>query len=157
MGEETRISVENKIRQFSVYDQSGKLTSLTDRPAANQLAIAELRNSLGKSRTVKFNVQHVGYSPDSKLYFINSLTDHRDPKCFTVVVPEGAMDGFKELGIDDLNLDLINQMIRVTGKIVEYKGKLEIVVQDVAKEIRMVESEHNGSDENAIVVEPETE
>jgi alkaline phosphatase D len=88
-----------------------------------------LRKAKGDEVTVQFEVAGGNTVSGGKRVLLNSLKDFKSDDCFTVVVNEKAMTG----AFDKATFNTFKgKTIRAKGKLSEYGGKLELVIDDRA-------------------------
>jgi hypothetical protein len=89
---------------------------------------AEAANYLGRRCTVEMVVRSVGFGKTTSAVFLNSEPNWQDPKNFAAYIPTPAR--FKEAKVTNFEAHFLNRKIRVTGAVVRYNERLEIVVND---------------------------
>ncbi len=95
---------------------------------------AALKGKVGDEVTVQFEVQAARLTADKKRMFLNSETDFRGEKNFTVVLNAKA----REAAYKDATGDTFKgKTVRVKGKLSAYQGKMQIEVDD-EKQIEVV-------------------
>ncbi|QEL15447.1 alkaline phosphatase D family protein [Limnoglobus roseus] len=113
-------------------DQPGK--AVVKLPEGMINPAAALKGKVGDEVTVQFEVQAARVTADKKRLFLNSETDFRDEKNFTVVLNAKARDGtYKDATGDTFK----GKTVRVKGKLSAYQGKLQIEVDD-EKQVEVV-------------------
>src|SRR4051794_6647761 len=70
--------------------------------------------------------------------FLNSMTDYRNRKNFSIFIPRDAMPAFRKANIDDPAEYYKGKTIQVTGTVSLYRGQVEIKVDDPAQ-IKVIE------------------
>ncbi|GEM_PF-1996824 len=90
---------------------------------------SEAKDFIDKKVVVVMEVQGANFMKDKDICFLNSLKNHRDEKNFTVVLRKEGLASFAENKVEDPAKHLLNKMVKVTGKIADYKGKLQIVIE----------------------------
>jgi DNA/RNA endonuclease YhcR with UshA esterase domain len=70
--------------------------------------------------------------------FLNSMTDFRNRKNFTIFIPRDALPAFRKANIDDPAEYYKGKTIQVTGTVSLYRGQVEIKVDDPAQ-IKVIE------------------
>jgi DNA/RNA endonuclease YhcR with UshA esterase domain len=86
--------------------------------------------------TVEMKVQSVGKGKGT--FFLNSKEDYKDKDNFTVFINKTGTDSLKEAKIEDPEAHFKGKTIRVTGTVVLYKDRPEIIVEK-SEQIKMVE------------------
>ena len=99
--------------------------------AANDdvISLDKAKDHVGKSVTVKVTIKSSNFLKDRDICFLNSKANHRDADNFTIVLKEKGLAAFKEKKIDDPATHFKDKTILVTGKVEEYRDKLQIVVE----------------------------
>ena len=92
------------------------------------VSLDKAKDHVGKSVTVKVTVKSSNFLKDRDICFLNSKANHRDADNFTVVFKEKGLAAFKEKKIEDPAKHFKDKTILVTGKVEEYRDKLQIVV-----------------------------
>jgi DNA/RNA endonuclease YhcR with UshA esterase domain len=85
--------------------------------------------------TVEMLVASVGKS--TGVYFLNSKEDYKDKDNFTVFINKEGVASLKDAKIDDPEAHFKSKTVRVTGTVVLYRDRPEIVV-DKAEQIKIV-------------------
>lgn len=85
---------------------------------------------VGESVTVEMLVQRTKSCTGSKQVFLDSETNHRDPKNLGVVVTENGRTKFSEAGIDDPTAHFHGKVIRVHGVVIRKEKGPYIEVND---------------------------
>lgn len=115
----------------------GKLAPKGNAPVVEPVTLPEgvispaaaLKKAKGDEVTVQFEVAGGNTVSGGKRVLLNSLQDFKSVDCFTVVVNEKAMTGaFAKATFDTFK----GKTIRAKGKLSEYGGKLELVIDDAA-------------------------
>lgn len=102
---------------------------------AGVIGAVEARGKLGEAVTVQFTVRGGRAVSAGKRILLNSESDFRSEKNFTVVVESAAMTG----AFDKATYDTFkSKTIRVKGTVKEYMKQIEIIVDD-AKNLEIVE------------------
>jgi DNA/RNA endonuclease YhcR with UshA esterase domain len=112
-----------------------------DKKEDKPISPAEAAKRINEKCTVEMQVKSGGKSTKDKLFFLNSEQNFRDKTNFTVVIDAKATAKFKEAKIDDPAVHFIGKTIRVTGKVVLFKDKPEIKVED-PDQIKIVEKKN---------------
>jgi micrococcal nuclease len=98
---------------------------------------ADAAKMVDKKATVEMEVKSVGKS--GGVFFLNSEEDYKSDKNFTIFISRDGAKKFKEAKVDDPTAQYKGKTVRVTGTVVLYKEKPEIVVDD-PKQIEAVEN-----------------
>lgn len=98
-------------------------------PAPKEVDPASAGEHVGETCAIKMRIQSARRG-DSPLCFLNSEADFRDKKNFTVVIFEAGLTKFKEAGIAEPEKHFDGKMIRVTGKVENYRGRPQIRVEE---------------------------
>jgi alkaline phosphatase D len=104
--------------------------ALPHNPGPGTISPREALKKLGEKVVVEMKVQATGQPKSGNRIFLNSETDFRSPLNFTVVLNAGAMEGKWEKATQATFKD---KVIRVTGTVSDFKGSLQIVVDDPAQ------------------------
>ena len=99
----------------------------------------EAAKQIDKDCLVEMKVKAVGMSKASSIYFLNSESDFRSEKNFTVMLGKTAVEKLKKAGVEDPKAHYQDKTIQVQGKVKLYQGKPEIVVDDPEKQLKIVE------------------
>lgn len=87
----------------------------------------------GKDCIVEFKVNGGRLLKDRGMCFLNSLSDHRDKKCFTAVIRNTGLKAFSEEKIEDPFNHFKDKKIRVKGKVAMFQDRPQIIVEDVGQ------------------------
>jgi hypothetical protein len=98
----------------------------------------EAAKQVDKDCLVEMKIKAVGMSK-GPVYFLNSESDFRSEKNFTVFLGKDAVEKLKKAGVEDPKAHYLDKTIRVQGKVKLYREKPEIVVEDPEKQIKIVE------------------
>lgn len=101
---------------------------------------ADLRKQLGSEQTVLMRVAAVGRSPGENWLFLNSMQEFRDPNCFTIVIGKDDIGELANLGITNPEIELFDVVVRVTGKITDHLGRVQIQVDDPKSQMEIMRS-----------------
>ena len=96
---------------------------------AKPLTVDEATKKVNEKVTLEFEVKSTGQN-NAKLIFLNSETDHRKEKNFTVVVDPKAEEKFIKAGVIDPKAFYKGKTIRVTGTVTLFQSKPQIKVDD---------------------------
>jgi DNA/RNA endonuclease YhcR with UshA esterase domain len=102
------------------------------------LSPEEAAKKVNEKCTVQMEVKTVGMAKSGKVVFLNSESDFRSPKNFTIMLGEQALEKLKKANIDDAGAHYKGKTVRVTGTVKLYQDKPEIVVND-PEEVVIVE------------------
>jgi DNA/RNA endonuclease YhcR with UshA esterase domain len=91
---------------------------------AKPIGPAEAAKKVGKDVLVQMTVK--SSSLRGEICFLNSETDFKDEKNFTLFIPADAMAKFKEAKIDDPEKHFKGKLVQATGKVVMYRDRPEI-------------------------------
>ena len=94
------------------------------------LSPVEAINRVNESVTVEMTVQRTKCCTGSSQVFLDSETNHRDPKNLGVVVTESGRAKFKEVGIDDPTVHFKGKTIRVRGMVIRNEDRPYIEVSE---------------------------
>jgi micrococcal nuclease len=97
---------------------------------------ADAAKMVDKKATVEMEVKSVGKG--NGVFFLNSEEDYKSDKNFTIFISRDGAKKFKEAKVDDPTAQYKGKTVRVSGTVVLYKEKPEIVVDD-PKQIEAVE------------------
>ena len=101
------------------------------------LSAVEAINRVSESVTVEMLVQRTKRCSGSRQVFLDSETNHRDPKNLGVVVTESGREKVSEAGIDDPTAHFNGKTIRVRGVVIRKEDWPYIEVNDPSQ-IEMV-------------------
>ncbi|MDB5351938.1 MAG: hypothetical protein JWN86_3185 [Planctomycetota bacterium] len=109
--------------------------SLGDDPksASKIVPAAEAKDHLDKECTVEMTVLSSKNAEKSKVFYLDSEKDFRDPKNAVVVISYDHLDAFKKAGIDDPSTHYLNKTIRVLGTPKKVSDQVRIRVEDPKK------------------------
>jgi DNA/RNA endonuclease YhcR with UshA esterase domain len=96
--------------------------------------LATLREKLGKNQTVELDIADVSFRPG--LIFLASVGDYYRKDSFSVALQEPQLAQLDKFGIKYAD-ELAGRRIRVTGKLEEYAGRLEIKINDVLSQLQI--------------------
>jgi DNA/RNA endonuclease YhcR with UshA esterase domain len=103
--------------------------------AAKAISPEEAAKKVNETVTVRMEVKSVGSS--KSVYFLNSKEDYKDEKNFTIFLPVETVKKFKEEKVDDLVKHFKGKTVEVTGKVILYRDRPEIKVDEL-KQIKLV-------------------
>jgi DNA/RNA endonuclease YhcR with UshA esterase domain len=108
---------------------SAVLLALVLLPAADDkpLTPAEAAKKVNEKVTVEMEVKSTG---GTTARFLNSETDFKDDKNFTVFIPKEALEKFAKVKIEDPAKHFKGKTVRVTGTVTLYRDKPQIKVED---------------------------
>jgi len=89
---------------------------------------AKAKEHVGKEGTFEMKVISSRNVERSKVYFLNSEEDYRNPDNLAIVIEYGHAQAFKEAGIDDPAAHYLGKSIRVTGKVLDERDQTRIRV-----------------------------
>ena len=110
-----------------------------DEPAKT-LTPAEAAKKVNEKCTVEMEVKAVGMAKSGKAVFLNSESDFKSPKNFTIMLGQSVLEKLKKAKIDDPAAHYKGKTVRVTGTVKIYKEKPEIIVNE-PEEIVIVSTE----------------
>src|ERR1700730_3206733 len=90
----------------------------------------EAINRINESVTVEMLVQRTKCCSGSRQVFLDSETNHRDPKNLGVVITENGRAKFSEAGIDDPTAHYNGKTIRIRGVVIRKEKGPYIEVND---------------------------
>ncbi|HEX4590705.1 MAG TPA: TIGR03067 domain-containing protein [Gemmataceae bacterium] len=102
------------------------LPRITAAEPAAPLTPAEAAKKVNEQVTVQMDVKAA--SGRDRYCFLNSENNFRDPKTFTVYINRDALKKFKDAEITDPAGHFKGKTVQVTGKVVLYNNRPEIVV-----------------------------
>jgi DNA/RNA endonuclease YhcR with UshA esterase domain len=111
------------------WSASAADTAVADQPAA-VLASADAAAHVGEECTVEFTVEGGRRLPDKEICFLNSCSDHRDERNFTVVFFKAGLERMKADGIEDPAAHFEKATIRVRGIVEKRNGRPQVVVEE---------------------------
>jgi DNA/RNA endonuclease YhcR with UshA esterase domain len=88
---------------------------------------------------VEMKVRAVGMAKSGDVYFLNSQSDFRSEKNFTVLVGKSAIAQLKKAGVMDVKEHFLDRTIQVRGTVKLYKNRPEIVVNDADRQLKILE------------------
>lgn len=91
---------------------------------------ADAKAHVNEKCVVEFTVKAGRFLEDRNMCFLNSETNFRDAKNFTVVIFKDGMERFKEMKIENPFEHYKKKKVRVTGKIELRDGKPQIRLLD---------------------------
>lgn len=94
-----------------------------------EVKLEQAAEHVGQKVAIEFEVKSSSMLKDKEICFLNSLKDHKSEKNFSVVIKGDALKLFAAEKIDDPSKHYKGKKIKVTGKIEEYKGKPQIVIE----------------------------
>ena len=94
------------------------------------LSAAEAVEKVNESVTVELQVQRTKLCTGSKQCFLDSESNHRDPKNLGIVITEDARAKFGAAGIDDPTAHFKGQKIRVRGTVIRKEGRPYLEISD---------------------------
>src|SRR5687767_6289192 len=94
------------------------------------LTAADAISRVGESVTVEMQVNRTKCCTGSSQVFLDSETNHRDPKNLGVIVTEGGRAKFAATGIEDPTIHFKGQTIRVRGVVIRKEERPYIEVDD---------------------------
>src|SRR5262249_40350904 len=103
--------------------------------ASKPLNPEQAAKKVNEKVTVEMEVKSTGGRTSR---YLNSETDFKSDKNFTVFISKDALAKFKEAKIDDPATYYKGKTVRVTGKVVLYQGKPQIVMEG-PEQIQLVE------------------
>lgn len=101
------------------------------------LSAVDAINRVNESVTVEMLVQRTRRCSGSRQVFLDSETNHHDPRNLGVVVTESGRAKFGEAGIDDPTAHFSGKTIRVHGVVIRKEDRPYIEVNDPSQ-IEMV-------------------
>lgn len=119
--------------------ESGTLEE--ERPAYIKPPMPTLRGKLGQKATVELEVARVDQL-GSGVVLMRSVGDISRPDCFDVMMPEPQLAHLKPFGIDFPD-ELVGKRIRVTGKLEEYSGHVELRIGNILTQLQIRTPEGN--------------
>jgi DNA/RNA endonuclease YhcR with UshA esterase domain len=110
-----------------------------DEPPAKPISVADAAKKVDAKVTVEMEVKSTG---GKSSYYLNSETDFRDDKNFTIFIPRDAVEKFKQAKIENPADHFKGKTIQVTGTVVLYQKKPQIKV-DRPEQIKIVEKKQD--------------
>jgi DNA/RNA endonuclease YhcR with UshA esterase domain len=95
--------------------------------AGTVLSPAEATKKVNEKVTVEMEVKSVGNKDN---WFLNSESDYKSDKNFTVFIPKEVVEKFKKNKIEDPEAQFKGKTIQVTGTVILYEKKPEIKVAE---------------------------
>ena len=90
-------------------------------PPAKPIAPAEASKKVDEKVTVEMEVKSTG---GKEVAFLNSESDFKDAKNFTVFIPEAALEKFKKAKIEDPKTFYKGKTVRVSGTVEKLDGNV---------------------------------
>lgn len=120
-------------------------------PRIPRIAAADARQYVGKRCVVEMTVRAGRLLPGPGFCFLNSHKNYRDSANFTAVIDQTALTALKKQKINNPARFYHGKKIRVTGQIVLYNKRPQIMVEKTAQ-IKIVKqpkkrAEKNGSED----------
>jgi DNA/RNA endonuclease YhcR with UshA esterase domain len=97
---------------------------------AETIEAEDAADHVGDQVTVKMEVEASKYLRDRGICFLNSMRNHRDPKCFTAVIFSDGLEAFAAKGIEDPSDHFYGKTIEVSGTVEKYRDKAQIEVTE---------------------------
>ena len=94
------------------------------------LSPVEAINRINESVTVEMLVQRTKRCSGSRQAFMDSETNHHDPKNLGVVVTESGRAKFSAAGINDPTTHFLGKTIRIRGVVIRKENRPYIEVND---------------------------
>ncbi len=100
-------------------------------PTPDLTPLQELIKKEGQRCRFEMMVRNpVRMKKDPKLIFLNSEREFSDPKNVAIVIDREAEERLRGAGVSDPVAHFKNKMIRVTGKVSLYQGRVEVKIRD---------------------------
>lgn len=109
---------------------AGAADTAVAEPAVPAIDSADALAHAGEECTVEFVVEAARKLPGKAVCFLNSCSDHRDERNFTVVIFKGGLDRLKADGIESPAEHFEKATIRVRGVVEDRDGRPQIVVEE---------------------------
>jgi DNA/RNA endonuclease YhcR with UshA esterase domain len=103
---------------------------------AKAISPEEAAKKVNEKCTVEMLVRSVGKGKD--VFFLNSREDYKDKENFTVFINKEGVESLKQAKIDDPVAHFKGKTVRVTGTVVLYQERPEIILEK-AEQIQIVE------------------
>jgi hypothetical protein len=106
---------------------------LADEPQGSGKAIGPAEAiKLAKDREVmvEFLVKSVGVSKEKEHWWLNSETDWKDGKNFTVFVPKSTVEAYKKMNVTDPEKEFKGKTVLATGYLSMHKGTTQLALQE---------------------------
>jgi hypothetical protein len=81
--------------------------------------------------TVEFEIKSVGVSKEKEHWWLNSETDWKDGKNFSVFVPRSTVEAFKKNNITDPVKEFKGKSVQVTGYLSMHKTTTEVTLHEL--------------------------
>ena len=95
--------------------------------AGRLLSPTEAAKKVNEKVTVEMEVKSVGNKDN---WFLNSESDYKSDKNFTVFIPKEVVEKFKKNKIEDPEAQFKGKTIQVTGTVILYEKKPEIKIEE---------------------------
>ena len=109
------------------------------KPEAKPIPAAEAKDHLDKEATFEMVVRSSKDAEKSKVIYLDSEVDYKDPKTLVVVISYDHLDAFKKAKIDEPAKYYLDKTIRVTGTPRKESDQIRIRVED-PKSIKVIEA-----------------
>lgn len=109
---------------------AGAADTTAAEPAIPAIDPADAPAHEGEECTIEFVVETARKLPGKAVCFLNSCSDHRDEKNFTVVIFKGGLDRLKADGVESPAEHFEKATIRVRGVVEIRDGRPQIVVEE---------------------------
>ena len=93
------------------------------------IAPEDAREHVGKEVTVEMTVEGGKKISANGPCLLNSMKKFSDPKCLTLAILASGLAKYKEIGVEDPSVTLKGKKVRVTGKVQDHNGNLQIEVE----------------------------
>lgn len=103
---------------------------------AKPLTPGAAAKKINEKCTVEMKIESVGKG--NGVYFLNSKEDYKDKDNFTVFINKDGAESLSKAKIDDPVAHFKGKTVRVSGTVVLYKDRPEIIIE-MADQIRIVE------------------
>jgi DNA/RNA endonuclease YhcR with UshA esterase domain len=117
--------------------------ALVDDPAAKPITVEEAAKKVNEKVTVEFEVKATGQTQDRKRIFLNSETNFRSAKNFTIVLEGETLEKLRKSDVKDPRTYYRGKTIRVTGTVILYQNRPEIKLADVADIVVVEKAQKN--------------
>jgi DNA/RNA endonuclease YhcR with UshA esterase domain len=102
-----------------------------DKSKDKPLTPVEAAKKVGEKVTVEMEIKSTGKG--NGVFFLNSEADFKDKGNFTLFIGNAGATKFKEAKIEDPAAHFKGKTVRATGKVVLYRERPEIVIEEPAQ------------------------
>jgi serine/threonine protein kinase len=98
------------------------------------IPLEDVRNHLGQLGTVEFTVERAHQDEKSQRVFLNSMSEFRSPKNFTITMSGAVFSRlYPEARGTEVSNKFLKKRIRVTGTIANFQGQTQIEIKEAGQ------------------------